>query len=74
MKKIILFISSTLLMSLILNGQEGKPSVKVFTNFNYDISAKENENAFKEFEIKTYFKEGVSSSVHQQVYICLHPS
>jgi len=52
MKKIILFISSTLLMSLILNGQEGKPSVKVFTNFNYDISAKENENAFKEFEIK----------------------
>ena len=26
--------------------------MKIFSNFNYDISAEENENAFKEFELK----------------------
>ena len=30
----------------------GKVHGKIFSNFNYDISAEENENAFKEFELK----------------------
>ena len=32
--------------------QEGKPSVKIFSNFNYDMSAEEGEEAYKEFEVK----------------------
>ena len=43
-------------MALIISfntiAQEGKPSMKIFSNFNYDMSAEEDENAFKEFELK----------------------
>jgi len=39
-------------MSMNVTAQEGIPSVKIFSNFNYDMSAEEDENAFKEFEIK----------------------
>ena len=52
MKKITLLLSSFLLISMNITAQNGTPSVKVFSNFNYDISAEEGENAFKEFEIK----------------------
>lgn len=52
MKKTILALSAALLTVISVNAQEGKPSVKVFSNFNYDLSAEEGENAFKEFEIK----------------------
>jgi len=51
MKKTIILLA-TFLTSTSLIAQEGKPSVKVFSNFNYDISAEEGEQAFKEFEIK----------------------
>jgi hypothetical protein len=52
MKKITLLLSSALFISFIATAQNGTPSVKIFSNFNYDISAEENENAFKEFELK----------------------
>ena len=52
MKKTILLLSATLFVFTNILAQEGKPSVKIFSNFNYDMSAEENENAFKEFEIK----------------------
>ena len=52
MKKTILLLSATLFVFTNIFAQEGKPSVKIFSNFNYDMSAEENENAFKEFEIK----------------------
>lgn len=52
MKKTILLLSSAFIISLNTSAQEGSPSVKIFSNFNYDISAEENENAFKEFELK----------------------
>jgi hypothetical protein len=39
-------------MSIYAAAQEGTPSAKIFSNFNYDMSADEGENAFKEFEIK----------------------
>jgi len=39
-------------MSLNVSAQEGTPSVKIFSNFNYDISTEEGEQAFKEFELK----------------------
>ena len=52
MKKTILLISSALIISFNTIAQEGKPSMKIFSNFNYDMSAEEGENAFKEFEIK----------------------
>ena len=52
MKKTILALSAALLVFSNANAQEGKPSVKVFSNFNYDMSAEEGENAFKEFELK----------------------
>ncbi len=51
MKKTILVAIAFLSLSFV-NAQEGKPSVKVFSNFNYDLSAEEGETAFKEFEIK----------------------
>tara|TARA_B100001287_G_scaffold40476_1_gene29664 strand:- start:4905 stop:5897 length:993 start_codon:yes stop_codon:yes gene_type:complete len=51
MKKIILFIGSILITSSLLFSQ-GKPHVKVFSNFNYDLSTEEGEGAFKEFELK----------------------
>ncbi|MBC8266927.1 MAG: hypothetical protein H8E84_08190 [Flavobacteriales bacterium] len=52
MKKTILALSAALLTVISVNAQEGKPSVKIFSNFNYDLSAEEGENAFKAFEIK----------------------
>jgi len=52
MKKTILLLSTALIISFNTSAQEGKPSMKIFSNFNYDISAEENENAFKEFELK----------------------
>ncbi len=52
MKKTILLLSSAFLISINVSAQQGKPSVKVFSNFNYDMSAEEGEQAFKEFEIK----------------------
>ena len=52
MNKIILALSTTLLTVLSVTAQEGKPSVKVFSNFNYNLTTVEGEAAFKEFEIK----------------------
>jgi len=51
MKKITLLLCSALFISMNMNAQEGKPSVTIYSNFNYDISTEE-ENAFKAFEIK----------------------
>ena len=51
MKKIILLFGSVLFTTSLLFSQ-GKPHVKVFSNFNYDLSAEEGEDAFKEFELK----------------------
>ena len=52
MKKTTLLLSCALLISMNINAQEGKPSMKIYSNFNYDISAEEGEQAFKEFELK----------------------
>ncbi len=52
MKKTILAISAALLTVISVNAQEGKASAKVFSNFNYDLSAVDTEHAFKAFEIK----------------------
>ena len=52
MNKIILALSTALLTVLSVTAQEGKPSVKVFSNFNYNLTTVEGETAFKEFEIK----------------------
>ena len=52
MKKTILLLSTAFIMSLNVSAQEGTPSVKIFSNFNYDISTEEGEQAFKEFELK----------------------
>ena len=52
MTKTILALSAALLTVISVNAQEGKPSVKVFSNFNYDLTTVEGETAFKEFEIK----------------------
>ena len=52
MKKTILLLSSVIFSLINISAQEGTPSVKIFSNFNYDISSEEGENAFKEFEIK----------------------
>ena len=52
MNKINLALSTALLTVLSVTAQEGKPSVKVFSNFNYNISTVAGETAFKEFEIK----------------------
>ena len=35
-----------------VSAQTGTPAVKIFSNFNYDMSAEEGENAFKAFEVK----------------------
>ena len=51
-KKTILLLSSAFIMSLNVSAQEGTTSVKIFSNFNYDISTEEGEQAFKEFELK----------------------
>jgi hypothetical protein len=52
MKKTILALSISLLAFVNVNAQVGKPSVKVFSNFNYNLSTEEGGGAFKEFEIK----------------------
>ena len=52
MKKTILLLSTAFIISLNVSAQEGTPSVKIFSNFNYDISTEEGEQAFKEFELK----------------------
>jgi hypothetical protein len=52
MKNTILLLLSAILITFNSNAQNGTPSIKVFSNFNYDISDEENENAFKEFELK----------------------
>ena len=52
MKKTILLLSATLFVLTNINAQEGSPSVKIFSNFNYDMSTEDGEDAFKEFEIK----------------------
>ena len=49
MKKIILLLTTVCVSFGAVNAQEGKPSVKVFSNFNYSMSP---EDDFKEFEIK----------------------
>ena len=48
-----------------VTAQNGTPSVKVFSNFNYDISAEENENKFKEFELKRAYL-GYSYNIDEQ--------
>jgi hypothetical protein len=35
-----------------VSAQEGSPSVKIFSNFNYDMSSEDDTDAFKAFEIK----------------------
>jgi len=52
MKKIILLFTLTSLVYVNADAQTGKPDVKVFSNFNYDLSSEEGEDAFKEFELK----------------------
>ena len=50
MKKIIITLS--LIVASINLFAQGTPHVKVFSNFNYDLSADDNTNAFKAFELK----------------------
>ena len=52
MKKIILLFTLASLVYVNADAQTGKPDVKVFSNFNYDLSSEEGEDAFKEFELK----------------------
>jgi len=61
MKKTILLLVTVFTFSYV-SAQEGSPSVKIFSNFNYDMSAEEGENAFKEFEIKRSYL-GYSSKI-----------
>ena len=51
-KKTILLLITAFIMSLNISAQEGVPSIKIFSNFNYDMSAEEGEQAFKEFKLK----------------------
>tara|TARA_B100001142_G_scaffold252283_1_gene252735 strand:- start:84 stop:1046 length:963 start_codon:yes stop_codon:yes gene_type:complete len=52
MKKTILLLSATLFLLTNINAQTATPAVKVFSNFNYDMSTEEGENPFKAFEVK----------------------
>ena len=52
MIKIILLLTTVCVYFGTANAQEGTPSVNIFSNFNYDMSAEEGEEPFKEFEIK----------------------
>ena len=65
MKKTILALSVTLLTFVNVNAQVGNPSVKVFSNFNYNLSTEEGETAFKEFEIKRAYL-GYSYKIDEQ--------
>ncbi len=51
MKKTILLFVTVFIFSYV-SAQEGSTSVKIFSNFNYDMSTEDGEDAFKEFEIK----------------------
>ena len=46
MKKTIFIISSVLFSLISINAQEGTPAVKIFSNFNYDLSSEDSDNAF----------------------------
>ena len=51
--KIIYLIIFTIPFSSSLMAQDGKPHVKIFSNFNYDVSNNSNNSDnYKEFEIK----------------------
>lgn len=50
MKKTIL--TAVLAISSIIVFAQGQPSAKIFSNFNYDLSAEEGESALKAFEVK----------------------
>ena len=52
MKKIPLLISIALVTISNINAQEGSPSIKIFSNFNYNISTENGEDPFKAFEVK----------------------
>ena len=52
MKTKLLTLITLLLCIVQVNAQQGKPSVKVFSNFNYDMNPEEGETEFKEFELK----------------------
>ena len=52
MKTKLLTLITLLLCVVQVNAQQGKPSVKVFSNFNYDMNPEEGEAEFKEFELK----------------------
>ena len=52
MKTKLLTLITLLLCVFQVNAQQGKPSVKVFSNFNYDMNPEEGETEFKEFELK----------------------
>ena len=65
MKKTILALSAALLTVISVKAQVGKPSVKVFSNFNYNLSTEEGETAFKEFEIKRAYL-GYSYKIDEQ--------
>ena len=62
MKKTILIICSAFFVVSTIRAQQGTPAVKIFSNFNYDLSAEDGENAFKEFEIKRAYL-GYSHSI-----------
>tara|TARA_B100001173_G_scaffold26536_1_gene20913 strand:- start:140 stop:313 length:174 start_codon:yes stop_codon:yes gene_type:complete len=47
MKKTILLLSATLFLLTNINAQTATPAVKVFSNFNYDMSTEEGENLTK---------------------------
>ena len=51
MKKTILLLLTIFTFSYV-SAQNGSPSVKIFSNFNYDMSFEDNADAFKAFEIK----------------------
>ena len=51
MKKTILLLLTIFTFSYV-SAQNGSPSVKIFSNFNYDMSSEDNVDAFKAFEIK----------------------
>jgi len=51
MKKTILLLLTVFTFSFV-SAQNGSPSVKIFSNFNYDMSSEDGSDAFKAFEIK----------------------
>ena len=51
MKKTTILLTTFLLATTLVFAQ-GQPHIKVFSNFNHDLSGEEIENGFKEFEVK----------------------